>query len=436
MIIIIKSNNNHLLDILYKNPDTDAGLYFKPLKNGHIVGNAVSRNHYEVIFQDTKYSYLPEEANQIDYQSYCSPLVVLHICTELFVHILKSKEEYMSRPIAWLNMNQGEADTENCTIEIPSFYIDSTWFRNNRFLLTKYFPGVEVTKQTACVHRLTIAGKNIFEAFNLLALVSLFTHLTNNYGKFTFVDDSLSQKYGRILTNIDNVPYFVFYLFIMKTIKTEKQFKELKPAFESYLAANGIKAELVMQGTYQERIHFITNLLETDIPILDIGCGELTYYRKMMKKGFLANYYAVDQNEHYAAMAERISLKFGEDNLIFFQSVTEYDSDEKVNILLTEVIEHNSMQDAVDLIKTALAFNFKKIIITTPNMEFNCFYTMDEQFRHNDHCFELTEAEFKEMVNACTAGMPVHVDFVKLGDCLNGITPTQGCIITQMNDNL
>jgi len=67
------------------------GLYFKSLKNGQIVENAVNKNYYEAIFQDTKYSYMPEEANQIDYQSHYTPLAVLHICNELFNHILKSK---------------------------------------------------------------------------------------------------------------------------------------------------------------------------------------------------------------------------------------------------------------------------------------------------------------------------------------------------------
>ena len=47
------------MDILYKNPDTDFGLYFKPLKNGQIAGNIVDKHHYEVVFQDEKYSSFP-----------------------------------------------------------------------------------------------------------------------------------------------------------------------------------------------------------------------------------------------------------------------------------------------------------------------------------------------------------------------------------------
>ena len=77
MVIILKSENINLLDILHKNPSTDEGLYLKELKNGILIGNAVSNTEYHCFFQDLKHSYLPEEGNQIDFQSFCSPLLAL-----------------------------------------------------------------------------------------------------------------------------------------------------------------------------------------------------------------------------------------------------------------------------------------------------------------------------------------------------------------------
>ncbi|MFV0328613.1 MAG: hypothetical protein ACK5KL_02130 [Dysgonomonas sp.] len=433
MILKIRSKNDYLLDILFKNPNTDYGLYFKTLKNGQIVGNAVNKHYYEVVFQDTKYSYLPEESNQIDYQSYCTPLSVLHICNELFTHILKSKDEFSQKPITWLGITQGKADTENCIIEIPSFYIDSNWFRNGRFLPSKYFDRVKVEQQTNRIFKLTITAKSVFEAFNLLALVALFTHVTNDYRIHTYIDDQLAQKYGRILTNIENVPYFVFYLFIMKAVKSENQFKELKPVFEKYLEGNGLKANLVLKGTYLQRIHYIVNQLELDIPILDIGCGEFTYYKKMMAKEFKAPHYAVDQDSQFERLSENIARRYEEDNLIFYNSLEQFISDEQVNILLTEVIEHNPREEADILIKKALSFNFNKLLITTPNVEFNQFYNMESEFRHDDHQFELTQKEFEKLIESCIRNMEnpeqYKVEFFQLGDSLNDIQPTQGCVI-------
>lgn len=431
MILTIKSSNDYLLDILYKNPNTDSGLYFKSLKNGQLVGNAVSKHHYEVVFQDTKYSYMPEEANQIDYQSYCTPLAVLHICNELFVHILKSKDEYSARAITWLNISQGEADTESCTIEIPSFYIGSSWYRSNRFLLSRYFEGISVDQQSNRIFKLTITAKTIFEAFNLLVLTSLFTHVTNDYGKFTYIDDSLALKYGRILTNIDNVPYFVFYLFILRAVKSPRQFEELKPVFENYLAKNGLQADLVLQGTTQQRLQFITDQLEPDIPILDIGCGEFSYYKKMMYKGFLAPYHAIDQDFRFGKLAGNIGRRYDEDNLNFYASLDEFKSDEELNIILTEVIEHNPLEEAKELVRKALSYRFNKMIITTPNVEFNRFYTMDSDMRHDDHHFEPTREEFRDLIEECTKEINLNIEYFQLGDNLNGIQPTQGCIITK-----
>ena len=99
MIIKLRSQNRYFLDILHKNPNTDLGLYFKELKNGVIVGNAISDSEYDCIFQDTKYSYLPEDSNQIDFQSYCAPLVAIHMITEFFNHLVKDSEELKNSKI-------------------------------------------------------------------------------------------------------------------------------------------------------------------------------------------------------------------------------------------------------------------------------------------------------------------------------------------------
>jgi hypothetical protein len=431
MILKIKSLNNRLLDILCKHPDTDNGLYCKPLRNGQIIGHVVGAQEYEVIFQDNKCSYCPEDNNAIDYQSYCSPLAVLHICSELFGHILKSREDYAGTTIKWLGVTQGEADNARCTIEIPSFYIDSNWYRNGRFLLSKYFEGIELVRQSQCIFRLTVTAKSVFDAFNLLALVAIFAHLTNNYKLFIYIDDSLAQKLVRILTNIENVPYFVFYLFIMRAVKSVKQFEAVKPLFEHYLANNGLKANLVIESTLRQRITFITKLLELDIPVLDIGCGEFLYYKKMMACNFAAAYHAVDKNPDMEQLAEHISRRYDDHNLFFYNSLEEFTSTEPVNILLTEVIEHNAPEEAKALIGKALSYNFNKLIITTPNVEFNPFYSMEEELRHKDHRFELTRDEFKSLITSCMQGRSLHVEYFYLGDSLNEIQPTQGCIITQ-----
>ena len=141
----IHSQNPHLLDLLNKNPHTDLGIYAKSLRNGQLIGNAVSAYQYDVVFQDTRYSYLPEESNQIDFQSYCSPLVILHICNEFFKELLQEKQTYWSQQIKWLERSRAEVDTYPCTIEVKNLYANSTWYSKGHFMMERYFKNIHIT---------------------------------------------------------------------------------------------------------------------------------------------------------------------------------------------------------------------------------------------------------------------------------------------------
>jgi hypothetical protein len=168
-----------------------------------------------------------------------------------------------------------------------------------------------------------------------------------------------------------------------------------------------------------------------DVPILDIGCGEFDFYKKVMKHGFSEQYYAVDRDEHIETLCRNIKKRYEENNLSFYSSLDEFTSNEKLNILLMEVIEHNSIDDAKALIRQTLEYNFNKVFITTPNIEFNQYYhNMESRFRHEDHVFEPTVAEFRAIIEECTAGKAgCSIEYFHLGDCINGIQPTQGCLI-------
>ncbi|GET46331.1 class I SAM-dependent methyltransferase [Capnocytophaga felis] len=432
MIIQIQSENPKLLDILNKNPNTDFGIYAKSLRNGQIIGNTLNPNRYDVIFQDTRYSYLPEESNQIDFQSYCSPLVILHICNELFKDLLQEKETYFNQSIKWLHQTKQEVDTEECTIEVKNMYINSSWYKHGHFLMEKYFKNVKITPLIGNNVSLFIQGNNVFEAFNLLSFIAVIVHITNEYGEFTYIDDSFAQKYARILTNIDNVPYFVFYLFIKKAVKSERQLNEIKPMFEAYFRKQNIEIEFQFSDTHGSRMDFAVNQLEFDFPILDIGCGELKYYRRFMRKNYNYNhpYFAVDTAPEVQKIVENFKEKYDAENLFFFSDLSDFKYDKPVNILLTEVIEHNTPEEAKRLVKQCLSFNFNKLIITTPNSEFNVHYfDNEENMRHSDHYFEWNKSQFESFVKNCLEGKNYKYTFHDIGDKINEICPTQAVVI-------
>ncbi len=278
-------------------------------------------------------------------------------------------------------------------------------------------------------------GPTVFEAFNLLNLVALFTQMTNEHGLFTYIDDSFAAKYVRILTNIESVPYFIFYLYIKRTVKSGRQFLQIKPVMEQYLAERGITAELTFYGTQEGRQHFITAQLDPQRAILDIGCGELRYYKRMMNLGFKGNYFAVDEDPRFEKLAEVITNRYESDNLHFLRSLNEFSSEEQVNIIMSEVIEHNPLEQASELIRKAMTYNFHKIFITTPNADFNQFYFNEDSLRHEDHHFELSGQAFKDLILECVADrQDTALEFREIGDKLNNIQPTQACIITKRSN--
>jgi hypothetical protein len=148
-----------------------------------------------------------------------------------------------------------------------------------------------------------------------------------------------------------------------------------------------------------------------------------------MKLGFKGQYYAVDKDEHIEKLSRTIAKRYEENNLIYLNSLEEFQSQDKLNILLTEVIEHNSKDEAKRLIKQALEYPVNKMFITSPNVEFNKFYNMEKLLRHDDHIFEPNPEEFRTMIEECTSGKKCNVEYFFLGDTVNGIQPTQGCII-------
>jgi hypothetical protein len=105
---------------------------------------------------------------------------------------------------------------------------------------------------------------------------------------------------------------------------------------------------------------------------------------------------------------------------------------EEVDVILTEVIEHMPQNDSIELLTTIFEnINFKKMVITVPNQEFNQFYLIEDgKFRHNDHKWEPKENEFHEFMNKI---IPNHFkyEFIKIGDMVNKIHTSIGCVITK-----
>ncbi|MEP7093487.1 MAG: hypothetical protein ABI793_05450 [Flavobacterium sp.] len=422
MIIKLKSENKYLLDILYKNPNTDEGLYLKELQSGTVVGNAVSENEYHCVFLDGKNSYLPEEGNQIDFQSYCSPLLALNIATEFFNHLYKENKVLDETMISWLEKNYDQVDTDKCTIEVPTFFIDSGWYKNDKYLLSKYLDGILLKHKIGNNYELRIEGETVREAVQKFSLVALFSHFTNRYAVYTFIDDYFIQKHITMFTNLVGIPYFVFYLFIKRIMRSPVQFEKFKPQLEAYFDD---EVQFVFTDTHQSRKEFICGKINFEETVLDFGCGELQYFKLLLKRGFTQEYYAYDEVD-FRPIADKIQEVEKADNLRWIEKLEEL-NDFEGQIILSEVIEHNSLEEAKSLL-TWIRDNtkFTRLFITTPDKDFNVNYEMTDEFRHDDHDFELSNAEFVNLIDEI---FPNSKSFHGVGDCVKGVYPTSAVII-------
>lgn len=424
MVIQINSSGD-LLSVLFKNPDTDFGLYLRSMRNGYVVGNAISPNEYHCVFQDTKHSYTRYEDNQIDFKSFCTPVAVLNIFSELFRHLLKDEKEVMDTDVPWLKKSLRHVDTEPCIIEVDNIWCDSNWYRDETFLLSKYMLGIDLKEKRWNLFSLKVSGQTVFDAINKVALVAFFLSITNR--DRAYIDDSFVTKYARILGNIKGVPYFVYYLFIKRAcIQSQKIFKQMKPYLETTFKKNtGQDIEFTINDTHTDRLQFIRNNIDFSNTILDYGCGEFRATRFMAKKvtGKVYSYDLEDYSELHEKFQKRYAFEWE-----FVKSLEDVPKTEPLSVVMAEVVEHNELKDIETQIKTLCKkWNVKQLIITTPNRDFNKHYFDSDEFRHDDHKWEMTCDEFTEWIDSFgfknvthhSIGDRVEKDFVTCGVVIN-----------------
>lgn len=85
----------------------------------------------------------------------------------------------------------------------------------------------------------------------------------------------------------------------------------------------------------------------------------------------------------------RFLLKKGINNISLKEEfkVSEMISNQDTDLLITEMLEHIPKEDAINILAEIKSYNFRKLIITLPNKDFNQFYKLGKEFRHDDHCW-------------------------------------------------
>ena len=180
-----------------------------------------------------------------------------------------------------------------------------------------------------------------------------------------------------------------------------------------------------------QRRNFISRLLPFNKSIVDIGCGE-GFYALAYAGKIEDTYYAIDTNEELLESVMRKAGGKGIENIASFPSLQhflELYNGEKVDVVLTEVIEHMSLEEAEELIQRVIGrIDFDHFIVTTPNADFNRYYEL-EGFRHEDHKWELGKTAFDQWLKKVLEGYAVTAERIDIGVCVDSNHTTQGAIV-------
>ncbi len=412
----VRSENPNLSYVLRKNPAS--GLMAKPLRAGALFGwfTPANPHEYNIYFKDAdnEISYKRGEDESFEYLNlsrYNSSLFVLDALYGFLDSAVKKSEDHDSSTPSSVYI---------ASLETSEKYLD---------IFRKSFPEyvIEARELSRGNYELTIRSTGtLFNLLNFVALFGVFNAIqTDSLG---YIEDSQVAKYMNCLQILD-APYLIRYVFKINFFRGKNLFLKYR---EALMTTKHNKLDLLPGSACDARLNFVAEQLSFHNNILDIGCGEGTYLFKFAKKLELSSsYHGVDTNKELVEEVRGRIEKKELENTFVYESLDEYlelGSESLTDVLLIEVIEHMTQDEAAGLIKKVIEkVNYNKILITTPNKEFSKFYCLGEgEVRHEDHKFELTRPEFEAFMSqfpkATTGG---------LGDSVDGIQPHHYAVISK-----
>jgi len=416
-IIQVKTSDPNFGFIIRKNPAS--GMQLKPIRKGMSFGWYSQNNTaFNIFFKDAdnEVSFGNQEFEYLNTDRYNSPLFILSAISEFFNSTVKAQCD------------------EDITVIEKSFFINMLDIKSIHQIsnFKRFFNGFDIDCQhyVAKSYKITITTEHSFYMlFNYVNLLMMFIALTND--EFIYLETESIEKYLCSIERLD-APFFIRYLFNRNLLTSKKQFEKYKERLETSKLYQSIILDY--GNTAQQRMNNIRKKLLFNNSILDIGCGE-GFYAIPFAKNLPDDkqYHAIDIVEELTDKVLKKANKKEIENILIYNHIDEfletYDG-EQMDIILTEVIEHMPKIESGKLIQKIINnINIDKFIITVPNIEFNQFYMLYDELRHEDHDWEPTKNEFQDwMINE----IPVtyNVEFINIGDTVNGISTSIGCVIT------
>ncbi|AIQ11237.1 class I SAM-dependent methyltransferase [Paenibacillus durus] len=414
-IVQVSSTNPQFSFLIKKNPNS--GMMLRSIRKGMAYGWYTGEQTYNVYFKDAdnEISYKQHEQENFEYLNvsrYNTPLFPLNAINEFFSAPLKV---------------QDERDLEGCE---HTFFINMIHIELVRYIevFEKHLKdfSFETVHQTHKSYSLSIkTRKSLYHLLHTVSVLCLFLSMFGN--EYIDISDNVLDKYIKSMNVID-APFYIRSLFVRNFLSSRDRFRKYKAELEK---TDRYDIQFAYGGTALQRRNHIGSALAFDKSILDVGCGEGFYAIPFAGK-IEGSYYAVDINEELLEKVRRKAEAKELDNIVALGSIDQFlesYNGERVDVILTEVIEHMPEDEAKQLIRQICErVDFDKFIITTPNADFNRYYELNE-FRHDDHKWEMGEASFRQWMHDVIKEANLHAEFIAVGDGVNHIQTTQGVIL-------
>lgn len=428
-LIKLTSENPDFSYLLQKNPITTP-LVVKSLKFGNLFGfySKSDPQTFVIYFRDgddeVSYKSSPdEEYEYLNPTRYNSSMFIFNSIKELLGHLENNRYKESARDIAGY---ENTITINMAHVGIPRYL---TFFSNS-------IPGIEMTYENLIGNEYKIIIKTkrtMHDLINYLSLFSMFMILINN-NEYLFIEDGLIDRFMKVMNNLD-VEYFIRYLFKLRVLNEKPSlFKEYKLELEKCSKQN---ISFKPGDTHEQRIQFVGDNLNYIFNIIDIGCGEGRYTIPFSKK--INHVHAIDISPSVREVLSNTLKRKQIENVTIHESIDSFknsiNNDHPFDIVCSEVIEHLELIDVEPFLNEMFSIgDIQRIIITTPNADFNKFYAL-EGFRHTDHKFEFNEIEFKNyIIDFCSKysiSNKYKFDFHGIGDSVNGIHVSQAVIFTK-----
>ncbi|MBC2306160.1 class I SAM-dependent methyltransferase [Listeria booriae] len=412
-IVQLKSTNPNFSFLIKKNPDS--GMILRQVRKGVAYGWYGTPDTYNVYFKDAdnEISYRKEREESFEYLNltrYNSTIFPLNALNEFF-----SLKEFDAR--------DGEG-------YVHQFHINMLHIHRIHYVafFQKYMTNYTFEVEHLADDNWSVTISTRTSLYELLHIANLFCLFFAGFSREHLdITDDLLTKYIKSV-QITDPPFYIRNLFVHNFLKNRRTFNRFKEQLED---TNRYQIAFDFGGTATQRRNFIAENLLFDKTMVDVGCGEGFYAIPFAEKTKL-DYYAIDIDAEMLRIIAKKAEKKALNNIITYPSLDAFLDNapaEKVDVILTEVIEHMPKNHAKRLIRQIIqALDFDTFIITTPNSEFNVFYGL-EGFRHDDHDWEMSTLEFQEWLTDVTKNTDVTVEFQAIGDAVNGIHTTQGAIL-------